>query len=121
MLVLHRCGRSVEALELFRQTKDRMAHETGLDPSPSLCSLQLSILRADPELQLSPGRAAVPAEPLPVAVAGPAQLPPAVSLVGRTRELALLNEALDETTAASGPLFIAAIDGPAGVGKTALA
>ncbi|WP_129840576.1 XRE family transcriptional regulator [Streptomyces sp. RFCAC02] len=51
----------------------------------------------------------------------PAQLPPcdAHTLVGRTGELEALDAALERAEAADAP-FLAAVDGPPGVGKTAL-
>jgi len=104
MLVLHRQGRTSDALEAFRAQRARLADEFGLDPAPELRELESAILRADPALL-----AAAPA----TAPLRPAELPPAAGFAGRERELAVL-----DAGAGSG---IWVISGTAGVGKTALA
>jgi DNA-binding SARP family transcriptional activator/ABC-type oligopeptide transport system substrate-binding subunit len=50
MLALYRAGRQVEALEVYRRTRDVLAEEVGLDPSPELQALERSILNQDPAL-----------------------------------------------------------------------
>ena len=62
----------------------------------------------------------MPDAPLPAPVVAPAQLPADLSaFAGRHRELARLNSLLDDGAQSS--VEIAAIDGMAGIGKTALA
>jgi DNA-binding SARP family transcriptional activator len=66
MLALHRSGRTAEALDQYRQARQRLAERTGGEPSPYLRELHQRVLRADPTLV--PGRTvAFPAGPLPLA------------------------------------------------------
>ncbi|QUQ63725.1 AfsR/SARP family transcriptional regulator [Kutzneria sp. CA-103260] len=55
MLVLHRCGRRAEALAAYAELSDNMRAELGVDPSPELRQLHVSMLRgeADSEYALS--------------------------------------------------------------------
>lgn len=98
MDALHQGGRQTEALEVYRATRALLVNELGLEPSPQL--------RAAQEVILSGATTPVPA---------PAQLPPAVPLLGRADDVAAVDAA---TTGAVGPCVIT---GPPGVGKTALA
>lgn len=50
MLVLHRCGRSAEALASYQGARRMMIGELGLEPGPELRRLQLGILAGDPKL-----------------------------------------------------------------------
>jgi DNA-binding SARP family transcriptional activator len=52
MLALYRAGRQAEALETYRQARERLVEELGIDPSPDLQRLEQAILRHDPELDL---------------------------------------------------------------------
>jgi DNA-binding SARP family transcriptional activator/Tfp pilus assembly protein PilF len=99
MRALHAAGRGSEALKLYSDTQARLADELGTDPGAELQAVHQEILRGKP----------VPAP----AAAVPAQLPadPA-SFAGRAPYL----DQLDALTAG-----VVAIDGTAGVGKTALA
>jgi DNA-binding SARP family transcriptional activator/Tfp pilus assembly protein PilF len=108
MQALHRVGRKAEALEVYARTRARLADELGIDPGPALRERHRAILRDDtPE----------PPAPDPAATIVPRQLPATVGqFVGRSRELAALAQTPDAST-----VVIAAIDGMAGVGKTALA
>ena len=47
MLALYRCGRHVEALEVYRAYRLARTDELGLDPSPELQELERKILRQD--------------------------------------------------------------------------
>ena len=53
MLALYRCGRQVEALEVYRAVRLALADQLGLDPSPELQELERRILRQDPALDLT--------------------------------------------------------------------
>jgi DNA-binding SARP family transcriptional activator len=55
MLALYRSGRQAEALDVYRQTRQTLIDELGIEPSPSLQELERAILRHDEEL--------LPAEP----------------------------------------------------------
>ena len=50
ILALYRAGRQAEALEAYRQTRQTLDEELGLEPSPSLRELERAILRHDPAL-----------------------------------------------------------------------
>ncbi|GLY81403.1 hypothetical protein Airi01_096700 [Actinoallomurus iriomotensis] len=141
MLALYRDGRPADALACYQRIRDRLVDELGADPGLDLTRLHHRILTADPTLTppAPRPRALVPAvrepslhafalarfaPPAPEAPARPApatgrsDLPRDVShFTGRTEELRRLLDDADDVTSA--PVF--AIDGMAGVGKTALA
>ena len=50
MLALYRSGRQAEALEAYREARQVLTEELGLDPSPALQHLEAAILVHDPEL-----------------------------------------------------------------------
>lgn len=109
MTALYRSGRRGEALECFHRLRRQLADELGLDPGDAVRALHDAILRGDPALA-----ATAPTRPAAV----PAQLPADVAFfVGREQELATL-DALG--AGRSGAPVIAAVVGPAGVGKTGL-
>ncbi len=117
MLALYRSGRQAEALAAFQAARRLLVDELGSEPGSELRELQRRILACDPAL-------AVP-QPQPASVgsiqAVPRELPSAVRVfIGRRKELALL-DALTGEGPARGAVVVSAIDGMAGVGKTALA
>jgi tetratricopeptide (TPR) repeat protein len=52
MLALYRGGRQAEALEAYRQARETLVDELGIEPSTDLQRLEQSILRHDPDLDL---------------------------------------------------------------------
>ena len=119
MLALYRSGRQAEALTVYRDTRQMLVEEFGLEPSLALQQLERSILRADPALEpvLLTAGAALHEPGWPH---GPCQLPPDVDdFTGREAVVAQVQRLLegDRSTA----IVISAIAGKAGVGKTALA
>ena len=117
MLALYRSGRQADALDLYARTDRRLRDELGIEPGAELRDLHQRILRADPALMTA---APEPAPPRPEAV--PRQLPAAVRhFTGRIGELKALTELLGEVGEGGGTVVISAIDGMAGIGKTALA
>ncbi|WP_238007211.1 AfsR/SARP family transcriptional regulator [Dactylosporangium sp. AC04546] len=50
MVALHRCGRSAEAAEMFRQMRRRLIRDTGMEPSAMLAALHRTILAGHPAL-----------------------------------------------------------------------
>jgi DNA-binding SARP family transcriptional activator/tetratricopeptide (TPR) repeat protein len=135
MVALYRCGRRGDALRVFRDMRERLAGQLGVEPGPDLQSLHQRVLAGSLEPGPAPGppaRSAPGARP-PVAareaaVAGaalpvlPRQLPAAVTpFTGRTAELEILSGLLEHMPGAGGSVVISAIGGTAGVGKTALA
>src|SRR4051812_541558 len=61
MLALYRSGRQAEALEAYRQARQELSDELGLEPSEALKQLEAAILRQDPDLAPAddPGRVRV--------------------------------------------------------------
>jgi DNA-binding SARP family transcriptional activator len=118
MLALYRCGRQADALSLYDRTRARLAADLGLDPGPELQRLRQQVLTADPALN-APQVAQAERRPHPVV---PRQLPAAVGpFTGRCPELKTLDELIGQAGQGAGSVVISAIDGTAGVGKTALA
>ena len=50
MLALYRTGRQAEALEAYRETREVLAEELGIEPAEALRLLHTAILRQDPKL-----------------------------------------------------------------------
>jgi DNA-binding SARP family transcriptional activator len=124
MLALVRSGRQAEALAAYQEARRALVGELGIDPGAELCQLHERILAGDASLIAPPTAPAVAAPP-PAAATIPRQLPAAVrSFVGRQAEFGMLNglaEEAAEAARAGGTAVVSAIDGMAGVGKTALA
>lgn len=60
MLALYRAGRQSEALDVYRDARDHLDRELGLEPGAALVDLQARILRHDPALVRSRPVAAYP-------------------------------------------------------------
>lgn len=110
MIALYRCGRPGEATEVYHRIQHRIADRFGTDPSPALRRTHEAILHNDPALAAPPARRRGP-----LATNLPRDTP---DFVGRQSELDRLYALLTTTPTA---VAIGAIDGMAGVGKTALA
>jgi DNA-binding SARP family transcriptional activator/tetratricopeptide (TPR) repeat protein len=134
MLALYRAGRRGQALEAFRALRRTLVDELGVEPSLTVQELRRRILDDDPELAVptpaptpTPGRESSPVQRADADQGrgrAPFQLPADTRVfTGRGAELdrltALAREAAQGRDA--GPVVISAIDGMAGVGKTALA
>ncbi|GIF32147.1 SARP family transcriptional regulator [Actinoplanes utahensis] len=99
-------GRPAQALEAFARTREAIADRLGSEPGPELTGLHTRILRG----------AAGPAAAGRLRPGAPAQLPAdALAFTGRRAELAELDRVL------TGSPRLAAVTGPPGVGKSALA
>ncbi|HEV2780881.1 MAG TPA: BTAD domain-containing putative transcriptional regulator [Actinophytocola sp.] len=115
MLALYRSGRHTESLIVYERTRDRLRDSLGLDPCPELQRLHGRILRHDIDLSAAAPPVSEPRNP-------PRQLPTHTPrFVGRTEELRQLTALLDTTTRSGDPVVISAVNGTAGIGKTALA
>ncbi|MGC5011996.1 tetratricopeptide repeat protein [Streptosporangium sp. DT93] len=137
MLALYRVGRQSETLTVFRDLRRVLTTELGTEPGPDLQRLHRRVLATDPELHLTvpavtpegertaphttAGSAAPPDDPSPAfEVTGLCQLPRAIGdFTSRDDEIErLVRGAVKDAHSA---VVIEAIDGMAGVGKTALA
>lgn len=50
MTGLYRCGRQADALQLYRDTRQALVDDLGIEPGPELQALHEKVLRADPSL-----------------------------------------------------------------------
>ncbi|MGJ6961590.1 BTAD domain-containing putative transcriptional regulator [Streptosporangium sp. G11] len=147
MIALYRCGRQVEALRVYQETRRLLVEEFGIQPHESLRRCHELILRADPLLGLPSAHLPSPG---PVSSAGSSsgssaepdargprapgasgrtaagtkvarQLPrDPVDFVGRAEELVRLNALLSPRDGAP-PHHVVAITGAPGSGKSTLA
>ncbi|MEV4313759.1 tetratricopeptide repeat protein [Actinocrispum sp. NPDC049592] len=110
MTALYRSGRRADALAAYQRLRGEMVSELGVEPGPALAGLHQRMVNADPGLSTPAGRA------MPVV---PRQLPPDITeFTGRTNEIKRLDALLSDD---GGSVRIAAVDGPDGIGKSALA
>ncbi|MGP3914475.1 AfsR/SARP family transcriptional regulator [Nonomuraea sp. 10N515B] len=114
MLALYRDARSSEALAVYQDTRRVMVEELGIEPSNELRRLHQAILGRNPVLDLSaPAQDVTLAEPVV-----PAELPADTqAFTARATEIERLRAAL----VTGGGSMITVIDGPGGIGKSALA
>ncbi|GAB2869656.1 AfsR/SARP family transcriptional regulator [Streptomyces mayteni] len=116
MVALHRCGRTPEALAAYRETRERLVEELGIEPSAALRALEAALLRDEPD-PAPPTRPA--ASVTATATSASAVFPPSTTtFVARGLELARLRGWLGDAAVAPA---VCLIDGPGGVGKSALA
>ncbi|MFC0031687.1 BTAD domain-containing putative transcriptional regulator [Micromonospora chaiyaphumensis] len=107
MRVLYRLGRQGDALAAYRELRERLSGDLGLEPGPAVVALHQAILRQEESL------AAPPAGP-PVRRRLTNLPTPLTGLVGR-------EGAVDDVRALLGAGRLVTLVGPGGVGKTRLA
>lgn len=107
MVALYRLGRQRDALEVYREGKELLADELGLDPSRQLRELEQAILSKDPSLETPSGG--------PPLSRVPAELPPDITgFVGRPEQIAHLLATLSGTATPPMPPGAARAAGGAG-------
>jgi predicted ATPase/DNA-binding SARP family transcriptional activator len=106
MLALYRSGRQADALQAYRDARETLVDDLGVEPSRELQELEAAILRQDPALD-----AAAPSRP-----ARPKLPTPAQPIVGRAFDVAAVS-ALVRTPSTR----LVTLTGPGGTGKTRLA
>ncbi|NSL43111.1 AfsR/SARP family transcriptional regulator, partial [Streptomyces sp. 8P21H-1] len=118
MIALHGLGRRAEALEVYRNLRETLIRELGLEPSSETSRIQHAILRADAGTELVRGR-----PDIALLRAAPAQLPPDIAdftareeQVAKLRSLVCAAPSLRQTAPR-----VALVTGMPGVGKTVLA
>jgi DNA-binding SARP family transcriptional activator/tetratricopeptide (TPR) repeat protein len=126
MEALARAGRRAEALGAYRQARQVLVDELGIEPGPHLQLLHQQILEGAAALaapSVGPGAAPLTGSASVPAAAVPRELPgTAAHFTGREPELAVLAALLEPGRAETpGTVVISSIGGTAGVGKTALA
>ncbi|TMR16608.1 tetratricopeptide repeat protein [Nonomuraea turkmeniaca] len=107
MLALYRAERQSEALAVYQEGRTVLVEELGIEPGARLRRLQQAILTRDPALELS--------TPVQSSTIVPAELPVDTrSFTARHEEVGWLREAVADAG-------VAVVEGPGGVGKSALA
>jgi DNA-binding SARP family transcriptional activator len=109
MLALYALGRQHDALRAYRTLRSLLAEELGLEPTPETRALEAAILRQEEARSLLP-------RPLTRAAVRVPETPS--RLIGRNRELEVLERVAREALEGSFPLL--QIEGDAGLGKTRL-
>jgi predicted ATPase/DNA-binding SARP family transcriptional activator len=110
MLALYRADRQADALRTYRDAREVLAEELGLDPGPALQALETAILDQDPALvPLGLGVSIAPSRRSRTNL--PAQRTP---LIGREREVEELVGLVTQSR-------LVTLVGPGGAGKTRLA
>ncbi|GIF23630.1 SARP family transcriptional regulator [Paractinoplanes tereljensis] len=113
MTALAAAGHQAEALETYRNIRDHLVEELGIDPGRELQEAHQQVLM----------QAVAPiAEPEALPLLRPAQLPPDQPMfVGRTYELRVLHDLVRSTrdTRRTSPMVVA-VDGMGGVGKSTI-
>jgi DNA-binding SARP family transcriptional activator len=124
MLALYRCDRAAEALEVYRQARQTMIDELGIEPGARLRQLQGAILNSDRSLDL-PVVASTRAQPVQAAkLQVPSLLPTDIAdFTGRTDEIRKINQHLIRPASkdAQTAVPVVVLVGKGGVGKTSIA
>ncbi len=104
---LYRAGRQTDALRAYRELRESLVEELGVEPGPELRELERAVLRQDPSLAAPEETVRAESAPLPVAP---------TPLVGRHLEVAAVAALLRRES-----VRLVTLTGPGGSGKTRLA
>lgn len=107
MLALYARGRQHEALARYRTLRSLLAEELGLEPTSETRALEAAILRQEDVHSLLPR---------PIVRVGVPTADGSLQLLGRKRELEILEPAVEQALA--GSFALVQIEGDAGLGKT---
>lgn len=119
MMALARSDRQADALAAYRELRDTLVDQLGVEPSASVQDLHRQILSGGMPIEEEPAAVPLEARPQPFDITVPAQLPAGTAVfTGRARALKRLDELLAD--AADG-VALGVISGTAGVGKTTVA
>ncbi|MBM6406057.1 tetratricopeptide repeat protein [Phycicoccus sp. CSK15P-2] len=124
MVLLHRVGRTADALAQYQDLRDGLARELGLDPAPETRAVQAVLLRSEedpPHLPVveTPREQSTPAPGAHEPALARQLPPPLAGFVGRADSV----EEMVRAAAAAGdrPRRVVMVVGVGGIGKTALA
>jgi DNA-binding SARP family transcriptional activator/tetratricopeptide (TPR) repeat protein len=123
MLALYRCDRAADALAAYRQARQTLVDELGIEPGGRLQQLEHAILTGDPVLDL----AAAPPAAGPVTITAarprvPSLLPTDIAdFTGRAGLVEQVGRRLAGRGAGRRAVPVVVLTGPGGVGKTSLA
>lgn len=109
-LARHQAHDHAQALSVLRRARRTLADELGIDPGPALRRLEAEILSHAPSPAVPTPPPPCPREPAVVSASG--------QLIERDAELAELRHCLADAAAGRGGLVC--VQGPAGIGRTAL-
>jgi DNA-binding SARP family transcriptional activator len=119
MLALYRVGDPAAALGAYRQAREALREQLGVEPGPELAAMHRDVLDSAAHLA-SPSSSAARVRVRNGVAGPPRQLPPVGTVfVGRVNELADLTAAVRRVTS-HGPAVVV-VSGAGGVGKSALA
>jgi DNA-binding SARP family transcriptional activator len=119
MLALYRLGRQAEALEVAHDLREALADGLGLDPSPDARLLQEQILTQDPALDHQARAPRLSPPDLGLVEAVPeADERVTAGFVGRHDVTEALERVAQDATSGHGRFVV--VDGPAGMGKSAV-
>ncbi|WP_344920015.1 AfsR/SARP family transcriptional regulator [Streptosporangium oxazolinicum] len=124
MLALYRSGRQAEALQAYRDARQLIVEELGIEPNERLQQLEAAILTSEELLDPHPPPAEVPVETRARAPSVPGMLPADIAdFIGRQEQIDVIRRRLTVPLEGAGRFAvpIVTVAGRAGIGKTTVA